>query len=50
MVPLEGQLAEADNWNYCVANVSSKQNLVDVKSNVKNSQFCLLYTSDAADE
>ena len=39
MVPLEGQLAEADNWNYCVANVSSKQNLVDVKSNVKNSQF-----------
>ena len=39
MVPLEGQLAEADNWNYCVANVSSKQNLVDIKSNVKNSQF-----------
>ena len=32
MVPLEGQLAEADNWNYCVANVSSKQNLVDIKS------------------
>ncbi|MBC5632974.1 pyruvate:ferredoxin (flavodoxin) oxidoreductase [Parabacteroides hominis] len=39
MAPLEGQLAEADNWAYCVANVSSKQNLVDVKSNVKNSQF-----------
>ncbi len=39
MVPLEGQLAEAANWDYCVANVSSKQHLVDVKSNVKNSQF-----------
>ncbi|WP_165157310.1 pyruvate:ferredoxin (flavodoxin) oxidoreductase [Parabacteroides sp. ZJ-118] len=39
MVPLEGQLAEADNWSYCVANVSSKQELVDIKSNVKNSQF-----------
>ncbi len=39
MAPLEGQLAEADNWAYCVANVSSKQNLVDIKSNVKNSQF-----------
>ncbi|RHJ95181.1 pyruvate:ferredoxin (flavodoxin) oxidoreductase [Parabacteroides bouchesdurhonensis] len=39
MAPLESQLAEADNWTYCVANVSSKQNLVDVKSNVKNSQF-----------
>ncbi|WP_297908156.1 pyruvate:ferredoxin (flavodoxin) oxidoreductase [uncultured Parabacteroides sp.] len=39
MVPLEGQLAEADNWNYCVANVSSKQSLIDIKSNVKNSQY-----------
>ena len=39
MVPLEGQLAEAANWDYCVANVKSKQHLVDVKSNVKNSQF-----------
>ena len=39
MVPLEGQLAEADNWTYCVENVSSKQHLVDIKSNVKNSQF-----------
>ena len=39
MVPLEGQLPEADNWNYCVEKVSSKQNLVDIKSNVKNSQF-----------
>ena len=39
MVPLEGQEAEAANWDYCVANVKTKQNLVDVKSNVKNSQF-----------
>ena len=39
MVPLEGQLPEAANWDYCVEKVSSKQHLVDVKSNVKNSQF-----------
>ena len=39
MVPLEHELAEAPNWEYCVKNVKSKQDLVDVKSNVKNSQF-----------
>ena len=39
MVPLEGQEAEAANWDYCVANVKTKQSLVDIKSNVKNSQF-----------
>ena len=39
MVPLETQMSEAANWDYCVENVKSKQNLVDVKSNVKNSQF-----------
>ena len=39
MVPLEQELAEAPNWEYCVKNVKSKQDLVDVKSNVKNSQF-----------
>ncbi len=39
MVPLEGEMAEAANWDYCVANVTTKQNLVDVKANVKNSQF-----------
>lgn len=39
MVPLESQLPEAANWEYCVANVKTKQHLVDVKSNVKNSQF-----------
>jgi len=39
MVPLEGQMAEADNWEYCVNNVKTKQSLIDIKSNVKNSQF-----------
>ena len=39
MQHLESQLAEAANWDYCVEHVSSKQNLVDIKSNVKNSQF-----------
>ena len=39
MVDLEGELPEAANWDYCVEKVSSKQHLVDVKSNVKNSQF-----------
>ena len=39
MVPLEGQLAEAANWDYCVENVKTKQNLVDIAANVKNSQF-----------
>ena len=39
MVPLENERAEAANWDYCVKNVKSKQALVDVKSNPKNSQF-----------
>ncbi len=39
MVPLEGELPQAANWDYCVKNVKSKQHLVDVKSNPKNSQF-----------
>ena len=39
MVALEGQLAEAPNWEYCTEEVSSKQHLVDIKANVKNSQF-----------
>ena len=39
MVHLEGQMAEAANWEYCVNNVKSKQHLVDIKANVKNSQF-----------
>ncbi len=39
MVPLEGQLGQAKNWDYCVKNVTSKQHLVDIKANPKNSQF-----------
>ena len=39
MVPLETQMAEQENWDYCVKKVTSKQDLVDVKLNPKNSQF-----------
>ncbi len=39
MVPLEGQEAEIGNWEHCVKNVRSKQDLVDIKLNPKNSQF-----------
>ena len=39
MKHLETQLDEDKNWEYCVKNVTSKQDLVDIKSNVKNSQF-----------
>ncbi len=39
MKHLESQLKEVPNWEYCVDSVKSKQHLVDVKSNVKNSQF-----------
>ncbi len=39
MVPLEGELDEAANWEYCVKNVKSKQDLVDIKQSPKNSQF-----------
>lgn len=39
MVPFTTQEAEAENWDYCVKKVTSKQNLIDVKSNPKNSQF-----------
>ena len=39
MVDLESQLAEAENWQYCVEKVTTKQHLVDISSNVKNSQF-----------
>lgn len=39
MVPLEGELPEAANWDYLVKNVKTKQHLVDTKANVKNSQF-----------
>ena len=39
MVPFEQEKKEAENWDYCIKNVKSKQSLIDVKSNPKNSQF-----------
>ena len=39
MKPLETQLDKQTLWDHCVKEVSSKQHLVDIKSNVKNSQF-----------
>ena len=39
MKPLESQMEQAPNWEYVSKKVSSKQHLVDVTSNVKNSQF-----------
>ncbi|MBR3100291.1 MAG: pyruvate:ferredoxin (flavodoxin) oxidoreductase [Muribaculaceae bacterium] len=39
MVPLMGHEDDQRLWDYAVENVTSKQDLVDVKLNVKNSQF-----------
>ena len=39
MVPLESVLDKQKYWDFCVDHVESKQDLVDVKANVKNSQF-----------
>ena len=39
MVPFDSQLDQAENWDYCEKNVTSKQNLVDIKQSPKNSQF-----------
>ena len=39
MKHLETQLDVQPKWDYCVEKVSSKQHLVDIKANVKNSQF-----------
>lgn len=39
MVPIETQYDNQDNWEFCVENIQSKQHLVDVKANVKNSQL-----------
>ena len=39
MVPLMGHEDDQKLWDYCAKNVKSKQNLVDTKLNVKNSQF-----------
>ncbi len=35
----EAAATEAANWDYCVKNVKSKQDLVDIKQSPKNSQF-----------
>ena len=43
MKPLETQLDVQKEWDYCVAKVSSKQNLVDVKANPMNSQYAKPY-------
>ena len=39
MVPIETQYDNQTNWNFCANEVKSKQSLVDVSLNVKNSQF-----------
>ena len=39
MVALEEQVENQKLWDYCVTSVKTKQELVDIKSNVKNSQF-----------
>lgn len=39
MVPLATQLDEQPRWDYSVRNVTNKAHLVDIKANVKNSQF-----------
>ena len=39
MIPFTRNEKQINNWNYLVKNVKSKQSLIDIKSNVKNSQF-----------
>ncbi|MCL1943658.1 MAG: pyruvate:ferredoxin (flavodoxin) oxidoreductase [Candidatus Azobacteroides sp.] len=39
MVPIESQYSNQAGWDFCVKEVKSKQHLVDVSLNVKNSQF-----------
>ena len=39
LVPINTQYPNQKNWEYCIDQVKSKQHLVDVKSNVKNSQL-----------
>lgn len=39
MVEIESQYHEQDVWDFMVKNVTSKAHLVDIKMNVKNSQF-----------
>ncbi|MDR1980243.1 MAG: pyruvate:ferredoxin (flavodoxin) oxidoreductase [Tannerellaceae bacterium] len=39
MATLESQMQEVPGWEYCAGEVKSKQHLVNVQANVKNSQF-----------
>jgi len=39
LVHIESQYPNQDNWNFCSTEVKTKQNLIDVKANVKNSQL-----------
>ncbi|GBU08191.1 pyruvate-flavodoxin oxidoreductase [Bacteroidales bacterium] len=39
MMPIESQYENQENWDFCVSEVKTKQHLVDISSNVKNSQF-----------
>ena len=39
MTHIDSQYPNQANWEYCIDNVKSKQHLVDVKANVKNSQL-----------
>jgi len=39
MAPIETQYPNQKNWEFCATEVKSKQNLVDTKANVKNSQL-----------
>jgi pyruvate-ferredoxin/flavodoxin oxidoreductase len=43
MKPLEEEMYQQTEWEYCVDKVQSKQNLVDIKLNPKNSQFATPY-------
>ena len=39
MVPFDSQHDQIENWDYCDKHVTTKQHLVDIKQNPKNSQF-----------
>ena len=39
MKPLETQLDQVPNWDFAYKEIKTKQHLVDIKQNVKNSQF-----------
>ena len=39
MIPFTHDEKQIANWNYLAKDVKSKQHLIDIKSNVKNSQF-----------